>query len=76
MIYALVIIDTPPVMAASDAIVRGGWTDGSIILIQSGRASRSHFSDIIEAFKRANINLIGAVLNRAHGRTASYYYYK
>lgn len=76
MIYDLVIIDTPPVMAASDAIVLGGWTDGSIILIQSGRASRSHFSDIIEAFKRANINLIGAVLNRAHGRTASYYYYK
>ncbi|MDO8445496.1 MAG: polysaccharide biosynthesis tyrosine autokinase [Deltaproteobacteria bacterium] len=75
MIYDLVIIDTPPVLAASDAIVLGGWTDGSIILIQSGRASRSHFSDIIETFKRANINLIGAVLNRVHGRTASYYYY-
>ena len=74
-IYDLVIIDTPPVLAASDAIVLGGWTGGSIMVIASGRTSRSHFTDIIESFKRANINIIGAILNKVRGRTAAYYYY-
>lgn len=73
--YDLVIVDTPPVLAASDAIVLGGWADGTIMLVQSGRASKSHFVDIVETFKKANINVIGAVLNRVHGRHASYYYY-
>lgn len=73
--YDLVIVDTPPVLAASDAIVLGGWADGTIMLIQSGKASKSHFVDIIETFKKANINVIGVVLNRVAWRTASYYYY-
>lgn len=74
-IYDLVIVDTPSILAVNDAIVLGGWTDGTIMIIQSGRTSRSHLSDIIESFKRANINLIGVVLNRVHGRRASYYNY-
>jgi succinoglycan biosynthesis transport protein ExoP len=70
-IYDLVIVDTPPVLAVSDAVVLGRWTDGTIMIIQSGKASRSNFPDIIESFKRANINLIGVVLNRVHGRASS-----
>ncbi len=74
-IYDLVIIDTPPVLVASDAIIFGGWTDGSIMIIQSGKASRRHFSDILELIKKANINLIGVVLNKVVSRKISYYYY-
>lgn len=75
MIYDFVIVDTPPVLAASDAIVLGGWTDGCILVIESGRAERRHITDIIELCKRANINLIGGVLNKVHSRAAAYYYY-
>jgi Mrp family chromosome partitioning ATPase len=62
-------------MAASDALVLGGWTDGTILIVQSGRAINSHVSDIIESFRRANVNLVGVVLNKVHRRMAAHYYY-
>ena len=74
-IYDLVIVDTPPVMAVNDAIIFSGCTDGTIMIVQSGRASRSHIHDIIESFKRANVNILGVVLNRVYRRSSSYYYY-
>lgn len=74
-IYDLIVIDSPPILAASDAIVYGTWTDGTLIVIESGRASRRHFSDIIELVKKANINVIGAVLNKVVGRETAYYQY-
>ncbi len=73
--YDLVVVDTPPVLAASDALVLGGWTDGIILLTQSGRAVTSNVADIIDSFKRASVNLTGVVLNRVHRRLSAYYYY-
>lgn len=73
--YDLVIIDTPPVLAAGDAIHFGGWTGGTIIVIESGKASRRHFPDVVELLKRANINIVGAVLNKVTGEGAQYYYH-
>lgn len=73
-IYDLVIIDTPPIMAASDAIHFGGWTGGTIIIIESGKASRIHFPEAIELLKHANINIIGAVLNKMAREGKRYYY--
>ncbi len=74
--YDLVIVDTPPILAASDSTVFGGWTDGMVIVVESGRASRHHLPEILDLAKKANINLIGAVLNKETGRSASYYYYE
>lgn len=74
-VYDLVIVDTPPVMAASDCIVLGGYVDGGIIVVQSGRLRNSHFHDVIDSFKRANINILGVVLNQVNKRASTYYYY-
>lgn len=73
-IYDMVLVDTPPVMAVDDAIVLGGWTDGTIMIIQSGKTKRNHLDDMIESYKRANINMIGVVLNRVYRHATSYYY--
>jgi len=73
-VYDLVIVDTPPLMAASDALVLGGYTDGSIMIVQSGRVRKSHLHDAIESFKRANINLLGVVMNSVHKDSSTYYY--
>ncbi|HLG31349.1 MAG TPA: polysaccharide biosynthesis tyrosine autokinase, partial [Candidatus Brocadiales bacterium] len=71
--YDLVIVDSPSVMVASDSIVFGGWTDGMVIVIESGTASRRHFAEVLELAKKANINLIGAVLNKFEGRETMLY---
>lgn len=75
-IYDLVIIDTPPILAASDAIHFGGWTDGTIIVIESRKANRRHLPEVFELIKHANINIIGAVLNKVTGEGSQYYYHR
>lgn len=74
--YDMVIIDTPPLSVASDAIVLGEQADAVVFVIESGRASRSHFSETIDLISKANINLVVAVLNKVAREGVSYYYYR
>lgn len=70
-VYDVVIIDTPSLKTASDAIILGRWTDGSIIILQEGRVRTNDFSDMLALFKRAKVNLIGAVFNRGRNNSLS-----
>lgn len=74
--YDMVIIDSPPVFAANDAVIMGGYVGAMMIIIESGRASRKHFYDVIDMFSKANVNVLGVVLNKASGTRAPYYYYQ
>ena len=70
-VYDVVIIDTPSLKTASDAIILGRWTDGSILILQEGRVRINDFSDMLALFKRAKVNLIGAVFNRGRNNSLS-----
>lgn len=73
--YDSVIIDSPPFLVASDALLLGAETDGTIIVVESGRANRQHISDMLDFMKKANLNVIGAALNKVRVGGLSYYYY-
>lgn len=73
-IYDIVIIDTPPILAASDAVQFAGWTDGTIIVAESAKASRKLFPEVLESVKNANANIIGVVLNKVMGEGNQNYY--
>ncbi|MBI5903455.1 MAG: polysaccharide biosynthesis tyrosine autokinase [Deltaproteobacteria bacterium] len=73
--YDLVIIDSPPILAASDAVILGRAADGVILVIESGKAKKKHIADIMELFTKAGINVIGAALNKVSTSRHSYYYY-
>ncbi|MEK7774089.1 MAG: polysaccharide biosynthesis tyrosine autokinase, partial [Deltaproteobacteria bacterium] len=73
--YDLVILDTPPILAASDAVIFGGCAGGVILLIESGKAKKKHISDTMDLLSKAGINVIGAVLNKVSTGRHSYYYY-
>ena len=70
-VYDVVIIDTPSLKTASDAIILGRWTDGSILILQEGRVRTNDFSDMLALFKRAKVNLIGVVFNRGRNNSLS-----
>ena len=70
-VYDVVIIDTPSLKTASDAIILGRWTDGSILILQEGRGRTNDFSDMLALFKRAKVNLIGVVFNRGRNNSLS-----
>ncbi len=71
-IYDVVIIDSPQLAQASDAIIFAGLTDGLVIIVESGKSSRRLFADLLELIKKAEVNILGGVLNKAAGRMFSY----
>lgn len=73
--FDFVILDTPPVLPASDAVIFGRIVDGVVMIVESGRARKKHVADVLEALSHANINIIGAALNKVHAVGESYYYY-
>jgi capsular exopolysaccharide synthesis family protein len=74
-VYDTVIIDAPPLLPSSDAIILGGYAKGILLVMESEKASRTIFGDMLEHIRKANLNLIGVVLNKVRGTRASYYYY-
>jgi len=72
-LYDVVIIDTPPVIAAYDAIVLGTLVDGVLYIIESGRVAISTIHPIKDMFNKAGINLIGVILNKSLTYGESYY---
>ncbi len=75
--YDRVIIDTPPVLAVTDAVVLSGKVDGSIIVVRSGETNRNALlrtKEIMSTIKPSG--LIGVVLNMVEmQKTGGYYYY-
>ena len=75
--YDFIIIDTPPVMPATDAVLVSPRTDGAILVIRSGHAERKIIQEALSQFETAKTPVIGTVLNRVDMKGEGYYrYYK
>ena len=71
-IFDWVIIDTPPVLPVSDAVVMADHADGVLLVV---RAAATHFDDAQKAAREfRNKNLLGVVLNQAE-ESKKYGYY-
>jgi len=62
--YDLVIMDTPPLSVASDAVVAGRLSGGILLVIGAGQVTLPVFEDTLEAVDKAGAKLVGVVLNR------------
>jgi non-specific protein-tyrosine kinase len=76
----IVIIDTPPIMAVTDAAVLGAKVDGVLLVIEPGATRLAAARHTVEQMQRVGANLLGVVLNNLDLRSARYgyryYYYK
>jgi polysaccharide biosynthesis transport protein len=70
----VVIFDTPPVSAVTDAAVMAARAEATIMVVQSHRASRRVVAQGLEALTKVNARVIGAVLNNVPGHVAVPYY--
>ncbi len=70
--FALVLFDSPPILAANDALLLAGIVDGVLLVIDAGRADRHEVRRAKEQLEPIGTPLIGAVLNqfdpKTHGR--------
>ena len=72
--YDMVIIDTPPMLPVTDAVVASSLADGVILVVQAGKTRSGEVQHAREMLETAHANLLGVVLNRARRRVNDYYY--
>ena len=65
----LVIFDSPPLQAVTDAAVLSSFVDGTLLVIDAGRSRRRVVRVAQQALARAGANTLGAVLNRVPTHT-------
>jgi non-specific protein-tyrosine kinase len=70
----LIIIDTPPIVPVTDAVVLSPRVDSVLLIVKAGKTRRRHFSKAVDMLGQADAAIVGAVLNDA-GRHVRYGYY-
>lgn len=71
----VVVLDSPPISALSDAAVLSTQADGVVMVLEAGKTRRPFAQRALEALNRVNAHVVGAVLNRVPKRGFGYYYY-
>jgi protein-tyrosine kinase len=74
-LYDLVLFDSPPILAVTDAQVLANLSDGSIMVTSSGFTDRDAAVKAKELLENAKSKLLGAILNNKQVNEKSYYYY-
>jgi Mrp family chromosome partitioning ATPase len=69
-----ILLDSPPVLAVTDAIVLARNVDAVILVVEAGRARAAAVSRVKEHLERLGVKVIGVVLNKAPLRHGSDYY--
>jgi capsular exopolysaccharide synthesis family protein len=69
-----VVIDTPPVMAVTDASVAAHLVNGVLFVVGAEMTSRYTAQRALEQLEHARAKFLGAVLNRVDLQHDSYYY--
>ena len=73
-LFELVIIDTPPVLPVSDALLIGVNTGGVVVVVRLGETTRTAMRRAIDSVGKVNATLLGVVGNAAAGEDQAYGY--
>jgi succinoglycan biosynthesis transport protein ExoP len=74
-VYDMVLIDTPPVMAADDVTTLAPLVDGLVFVLRAEHTSARVARAALESLYQRDSNVIGIVLNSVRPRSGNYYYY-
>ncbi|MCH7728331.1 MAG: polysaccharide biosynthesis tyrosine autokinase [Planctomycetes bacterium] len=61
--YDQVLVDCPPILAASDAAIVGRLTDGMLLVISPAKNRRRLAIRAVDALAATDVNIVGVVLN-------------
>jgi succinoglycan biosynthesis transport protein ExoP len=71
----IVLIDSPPVLPVTDAVVLAGRVDAVVVVAAAGRTTQTQLSRALEVLGRVAAPIAGLVLNRA-SESVSFAYYR
>lgn len=73
--FDTVVIDSPPVLAVTDASVLVQKVDGVILVVKPGQTKLAAIRQSYEQLRRAGAKVLGVVLNGIELKRSRYYYY-
>ncbi len=73
--YDVIILDTPPVHAVTDAQILSTKVDGVILVVRAERTKKESVISAKAALDKVNANILGTVLNGGESSKGKYYYY-
>jgi succinoglycan biosynthesis transport protein ExoP len=73
--YDIVVIDTPPLLAASDASIMSRMSDGAVLVVRAGRTEIQAVRAAIEQMQKVGAPILGLVLNDPEAEVAKYAHY-
>lgn len=71
----IVLIDSPPVLAVTDAVVLAREVDAVLVVATAGQTRRNNLKQGVNALRQVEANVIGVALNKVATTKGSYYYY-
>ena len=72
--YKFIVIDSPPIMAATDAVILSALVDGVLLVVRSGETPKEAFTRTRDLLHSVNSRVLGVVLNAVDSRSPDYYY--
>ncbi|MCL5961933.1 MAG: polysaccharide biosynthesis tyrosine autokinase [Chloroflexi bacterium] len=72
----IVLFDSPPVLAVSDAAILSALVDGVMLVVGAGQSRVKAIAQAKEAISLPGVVVLGTVLNRVKAGGDGYYYYK
>jgi succinoglycan biosynthesis transport protein ExoP len=72
--FKFIVIDTPPVMAATDAVILSVQADGVLLVVRSGETPKEAFTRTRDLLVSVKCRLLGVVLNAVNSHAPDYYY--
>jgi len=72
--YKFIVIDSPPIMAATDAVILSVKADGVLLVVRSGETPKEAFTRTCDLLMSVKCRLLGVVLNAVDSTAPDYYY--
>ncbi len=72
--FKFIVIDSPPIMAATDAVILSALTDGVLLVVRSGSTPKEAFTRSRDLLSAVKSRLLGVILNAVDSSAPDYYY--
>jgi len=72
--YKFIVIDSPPIMAATDAVILSVQADGVLLVVRSGETPKEAFTRTRDLLLSVKSRLLGVILNAVDASAPDYYY--
>jgi Mrp family chromosome partitioning ATPase len=72
--FKFIVVDSPPIMAATDAAILSALTDGVLLVVRSGETAKEALTRSRDLLAAVRCHLLGVVLNAVDSGAPDYYY--